>query len=94
MYRYLAQKDFANAYRVACLGVTDADWRQLAMDSLMALEIRISRKAFIRVHDSKFLDLISMMSTSREDEGSVSKNLIPEALAHQVSSNLALNPSN
>ena len=84
MCRYLERKDFPNAYKVACLGVTDADWRQLAMDSLMAFEIEISRKAFIRVHDARFLDLISQMSKLREGGGAVSRTLIPEALAYQV----------
>ena len=28
LYRYLEQKDFVAAHRVACLGVTDEDWRQ------------------------------------------------------------------
>ena len=31
---------FSDAYKVACLGVTDGDWRALAM---AALEVRISK---------------------------------------------------
>ena len=27
LYRYLEKRDFAAAYKIACLGVTDADWR-------------------------------------------------------------------
>ncbi len=34
MYRYLERKDFDNAYKVACLGVTEADWKQLALEAL------------------------------------------------------------
>lgn len=34
MYRYLERKDFDNGYKVACLGVTEADWRQLALEAL------------------------------------------------------------
>ena len=29
MYRYIDSRDFAAAYAVACLGVTDGDWRAL-----------------------------------------------------------------
>jgi hypothetical protein len=32
--RYLDRKDWAGAYRIACLGVTDADWRALAFAAL------------------------------------------------------------
>lgn len=35
--RYLEKKDWEGAYRIACLGVTDADWRALA---LAALQVR------------------------------------------------------
>ena len=36
-HRYLEKKDWEGAYRIACLGVTDADWRALA---LAALQVR------------------------------------------------------
>lgn len=34
MSNYLQRQDFANAYKVACLGVTDEDWRSLAFTAL------------------------------------------------------------
>ena len=34
MYRYLEKRDFDSAYKVACLGVTEADWKQLALEAL------------------------------------------------------------
>lgn len=36
MFRYLAQKDWGGAHRMACLGVTEADWRALALAALEA----------------------------------------------------------
>lgn len=34
MHRYLERGDHTSAYKVACLGVTDADWRALGMAAL------------------------------------------------------------
>lgn len=34
MIRFIEKKDFTNAYRMACLGVTEQDWRFLATESL------------------------------------------------------------
>lgn len=35
---------FTAAYRIACLGVTDADWRELAMEALEGLEFETAKK--------------------------------------------------
>ncbi len=34
MYQYLETKQYKEAYKVACLGVTDGDWRSLAMEAM------------------------------------------------------------
>jgi intraflagellar transport protein 122 len=63
MKRYLERGDCENAYRVACLGVTDDDWKILAMDALQnGLNIEIARKAFIRVRDIKYLQVCARSS--------------------------------
>ncbi len=49
MYQYLGQKRYKEAYKVACLGVTDADWRALALDALEGLHLIVAKQAFIRV---------------------------------------------
>ncbi|KAJ3038043.1 hypothetical protein HK097_003308, partial [Rhizophlyctis rosea] len=56
--RYIEKKDHAAAYQIACLGVTEADWRKLAMDALESLRLDVARKAFVRVKDLKWIDLV------------------------------------
>uniref|UniRef100_A0A8C9KTW3 Intraflagellar transport protein 122 homolog n=1 Tax=Panthera tigris altaica TaxID=74533 RepID=A0A8C9KTW3_PANTA len=45
MYQYLDRKMFKEAYQIACLGVTDTDWRELAMEALEGLEFETAKKA-------------------------------------------------
>lgn len=47
------------AYDMACLGVTETDWEILAIDALQALKLDIARKAFQRVRNLRFLELIN-----------------------------------
>jgi intraflagellar transport protein 122 len=35
---------FREAYQIACLGVTDTDWRELAMEALEGLEFETAKK--------------------------------------------------
>lgn len=66
MYQYLDRKMFKEAYQIACLGVTDADWRELAMEALEGLEFETARKAFTRVQDLRYLELISSIEVTDE----------------------------
>ncbi|GFR60058.1 intraflagellar transport protein 122 [Elysia marginata] len=58
MYQYLEKKMFKDAYKIACLGVTEGDWEALAHDALEGLDFDIAKKAFIRIRDLRYLELI------------------------------------
>lgn len=81
MYRYLEKKSFQEAYDVACMGVTDSDWGQLAYQSLMALQLDVAVKSFIRIRDVRFVDLINRLQASRKQPGHDDRIFLAEAIA-------------
>lgn len=44
MYQYLERGMFQEAYQIACLGVTDNDWRDLATEALEGLDFNTAKK--------------------------------------------------
>nr|CAD7589738.1 unnamed protein product [Timema genevievae] len=72
-----------DAYRVACLGVTDGDWGSLAHAALDGLELDVAKKAFIRIKDLKYLELITDFQ-DRQRKGETEKDLLTaDILAHR-----------
>lgn len=82
MCRYLDIKDYATAYKVACLGVTEADWRHLAVQCLGAMQLELARKAFIRVRDVRSVELVNRTELRRK-QGVPEPLLLAEVLANQ-----------
>ncbi|XP_040264299.1 LOW QUALITY PROTEIN: intraflagellar transport protein 122 homolog [Bufo bufo] len=66
MYQYLERKMFREAYQIACLGVTDLDWRELAMEALEGLDFETAKKAFIRIRDLRYLELINSIEERKK----------------------------
>ena len=65
LYRYMEQKVFDTAYKVACLGVTDGDWRNFALFALWNNQFDLARKWFIRVRDIRYIDLLNKVQKER-----------------------------
>ncbi|EQB77808.1 intraflagellar transport protein 122 isoform 1-like protein [Camelus ferus] len=74
MYQYLDRRMFREAYQIACLGVTDTDWRELAMEALEGLEFETAKKAFTRVQDLRYLELIYSIE-ERKKRGETNNDL-------------------
>lgn len=56
-YQLLQNNNFEMAYKIACLGVTEQDWRSLGIEALKSYNFEIAKKAFVRIRDMKFLEL-------------------------------------
>jgi intraflagellar transport protein 122 len=61
MTKALENADFDTAYKVACLGATEAEWRLLAMKSLRSNRLQIAKNAFSRLKDTKYLSLVEQI---------------------------------
>jgi hypothetical protein len=58
MSHYVKKCQFDNAYKVACLGVTEVDWRMLALAALKGHAWDVAKKGFTRLRDVCYLDLL------------------------------------
>lgn len=83
LYRYLEKKDFINAYKIACLGVTENDWRTLAIQALSGLNFEIARKAFIRIRDVRYIELLNKIELERRLPGTDDQLFLAEIYAYQ-----------
>jgi len=68
LYRYLEEKDFDMAYTVACLGVTESDWKLLGMKALYSMSLDVAHKAFVRVRDLHLINLVESIRRERESK--------------------------
>eukprot|EP00903_Cladosiphon_okamuranus_P013353 g12445.t1 len=78
VYRHIEARDFHQAYAVACLGVTQRDWRILGTSAVQAMEFEVGRKAFTRLRDLRFIDVLSDIEIATQQEAALFKNN-PEA---------------
>ncbi|KAF8288920.1 putative intraflagellar transport protein 122 [Trypanosoma cruzi] len=88
LYRYVEKKDLDSAYRIACLGVTEGDWKMLGMHAMTQLRLDIARKAFIRIREVRFVELLNRLELEQR-QGSSKENpendalLMGEIMAYQ-----------
>lgn len=55
---YRVNRFFRKAYEIAAFGVTESDWDLLGTKALESFDLEIAKKAFFRVKNYKFLQLV------------------------------------
>ena len=83
LYRYLEAKDFDMAFKVACLGVTESDWRLLAISALRSMDLVTARLAFIRIHDIRYIELLNSIEQSQKKGIGSEQLYLADILAYQ-----------
>ena len=66
MNRFIEGASFDQAYKVACLGVTQEDWNRLGHASLQSLKLNIARKSFAQTFNYRQVELINYLEESNE----------------------------
>lgn len=61
MLKALDASDPKAAYAIACLGVTESDWKMLAIRALRCNTIAVAKNSFSRLKDMKYLGLIEQI---------------------------------
>ncbi|BFZ08413.1 hypothetical protein BsWGS_11452 [Bradybaena similaris] len=84
MYQYLEKKMFKDAYKVACLGVTEGDWEALAHEALEGLDFDTAKKSFIRIKDLRYLELIHSIEERRRRGEQDNMAFLADVYAYQA----------
>ncbi|XP_039966152.1 intraflagellar transport protein 122 homolog [Bactrocera neohumeralis] len=75
MWQFVEAGLFDEAYQVACLGVTTADWEGLAQSALEALHLNIARDAYVKVRNLPWLQFIDQLC-EKQKRGEVPKEVL------------------
>ncbi|KAH8096448.1 hypothetical protein JL720_3820 [Aureococcus anophagefferens] len=76
--QHVDAKEFDKAHRIACLGVTAADWRRLANAAAKNLDLATARASYMRVHDLRQIELLNSMEVRQQQASSSAALNSPE----------------
>ncbi|XP_027848854.1 intraflagellar transport protein 122 homolog [Aphis gossypii] len=83
LYQCLEKKYFSKAYQIACLNVTDTDWKILAREALENFELLIAKKAFVHIKELKYLELITLYEEKGSHNDKDKHCLLADILAYE-----------
>ncbi|ERL84617.1 hypothetical protein D910_02045, partial [Dendroctonus ponderosae] len=75
MYQFIEKHMYHDAYKIACLGVTDGDWEELAHSALEHLEFNVARLSFVKLQDFNYLELIEDVQ-EQQQKGDYNRDVI------------------
>ncbi len=64
---FMEKGDYENAYKVACSGIPESDWKKLALASMEQLSLDVAKKSFARIRDFKYLEAIRVIEKMKQD---------------------------
>ncbi|XP_054168644.1 intraflagellar transport protein 122 homolog [Oppia nitens] len=84
MYQYIEKSMFLEAYKTACLKVTESDWEILANSALDCMNLEIARKSLIRLKNWLFLELIQSYTRSTTTQSKTTElSLMGDVMAYR-----------
>ena len=83
LQRYIKAKDFKMAIRVACLGVTEADWKMLGLQALYNMEVDIARESFLRINNLHLVTLTSKVEQDLKNPNKPRDIILGDILAYE-----------
>ena len=75
--KLLDNNNIPGAYRVACLGATEAEWKMLGMRALRSNYLSVAKSAFSRLKEMKFLFLLELIERAVPSASSASSSGAP-----------------
>lgn len=57
LIKYIEKKNYTQAYKIACLGLAEQDFRLLGIEALQGGDFDIARRSFLKIKDFAYIDL-------------------------------------
>lgn len=84
LVKYVEKKEFAMAYKLACLGVPDNDLRFLGIEALQNQDFEVAEKCFVRLKDLPLADLTKKYAEEQKKNGKINIDVLKaEVLSYQ-----------
>lgn len=61
LYRYIEERNFDAAYKIASYGVTEGDWKMLGMHAMTNLRLDIARRSFTNNMEVRLVELLNSL---------------------------------
>lgn len=83
LLKYIENKDFKSAYNVACLGITEQDFKSLGIEALQNGNFEIARKCFVRIKEMPLIELTNKFEQEKRTGEFNPQVVQAEVLAYQ-----------
>jgi intraflagellar transport protein 122 len=66
--KYTEKKDFAESYKVACLGATNQEWMYLGFEALLNFDFIVAVNCFKKLQDIRLINLVFKIENDRKEK--------------------------